>query len=119
MVFIAFLVLLESAERLLHPQEIKTDKLLLVSCLGLGVNLIGVFAFHDLHGHGEDDGHSHSHGDKKKKKEGNDHHDHSHSHGEKKEKREKKDAHSHKEKKENHNEGNSNLYGNLNFFFCF
>lgn len=50
LVFIAITVLLESAERFLHPQAIKTDNLFLVATLGLCVNLIGVFAFHDLHG---------------------------------------------------------------------
>ena len=75
-------------ERFFHPQEINTDKLLLVSCLGLVVNLIGVFAFHDLHGGGGDHGgHSHSHG-----------HGHGHSHG-----------HEHGEKKAK----NSNLYGKV------
>jgi cation diffusion facilitator family transporter len=87
LIFIAFAVLLESMERFFHPQEINTDKLLLVSTLGLVVNLIGVFAFHDLHGGGGDHGHSHSHG-------------HSHGHGAEHE--------GHQEKKAK----NSNLYGN-------
>eukprot|EP01114_Cavostelium_apophysatum_P015957 TRINITY_DN4457_c0_g1_i1.p1 TRINITY_DN4457_c0_g1~~TRINITY_DN4457_c0_g1_i1.p1 ORF type:complete len:694 (-),score=148.99 TRINITY_DN4457_c0_g1_i1:60-2141(-) len=90
LVFIGGLVLTESAERFYHPQEINTDNLLLVSCLGLGVNLIGVFAFHDLHDHGdhgddEDEGGGHSHG----------HGGHSHGH-----------SHGHKE-----GQSNANLYG--------
>lgn len=56
LMFIAFFVLMESIERFLEPQEIKTERLLLVSTLGLCVNLIGVFAFHShSHGHGGDD----------------------------------------------------------------
>ena len=88
LIFIAFAVLLESMERFFHPQEINTDKLLLVSSLGLLVNLIGVFAFHDLHGGGDHSGHSHSHGQS-----------HGHGHG-----------HGHEEEKEKKNH-NSNLYG--------
>jgi len=87
LVFIAFYILLESAERLYHPQEINTDKLLLVSCLGLVVNLVGVFAFHDLHDHSDHGGHSHSHGHS---------HGHGHGHGhEHKEKKKEKHGHSH------------------------
>jgi len=75
LMFIAITVLLESAERFFHPQEVITDKLLLVAVLGLCVNLIGVAAFHDLHGVGDDHGgHSHSHG-----------HAHGHDHGHEKE----------------------------------
>lgn len=80
LVFIALSVLLESVERMLHPEEMNTDKLLLVSVLGLLVNLVGVFAFHDLHAHGDDDdagedhgGHAHSHG-------GHSHGSHAHAH---------------------------------------
>lgn len=43
---------------------------MLVSCLGLGVNLVGLFAFHDLHDHGDEGEHGHSHG-----------HSHGHDHG--------------------------------------
>jgi len=82
LMFIAITVLLESAERFFHPQEVLTDKLLLVSFMGLCVNLVGVAAFHDLHGgSGDHGGHSHSHG-------------HGHDHG-----HEKEEAH------------NSNLFG--------
>lgn len=47
---------------------IETEGLLIVSVLGLGVNLIGLFFFHDHHDHGDHDNHGHSHG--------HDHHDH-------------------------------------------
>jgi len=82
LIFIGFLVLLEAMERFFHPQEINTDKLLLVSFLGLCVNLVGIFAFHDLHDHGDDDDHGHSHG-------------HSHGHESEKKKKEKKSKHEH------------------------
>jgi len=99
LIFVAFVVLLESFERLIHPQDVSTDKLLLVSVLGLLVNLVGIVAFHDLHGdHG---GHSHEHEHS---------HSHSHSHEEKhskhKEKKEKG-----KEKKKQKKWLNPNNYG--------
>ena len=70
LLFIGSFLLLESFQRLLSPPEIHSDKLLIVSVLGLLVNLVGVWAFHDLHSHGgDDDGHSHGHS-----------HSHAHSH---------------------------------------
>eukprot|EP01112_Ceratiomyxa_fruticulosa_P010296 TRINITY_DN2715_c0_g1_i1.p1 TRINITY_DN2715_c0_g1~~TRINITY_DN2715_c0_g1_i1.p1 ORF type:complete len:746 (-),score=131.24 TRINITY_DN2715_c0_g1_i1:99-2336(-) len=117
LVFIAFFVFMESIERFMEPPEINTDRLLLVSCLGFLVNIVGVVAFHGDHGHshgGDDHGHSHGGGEKKKKKEkhghshggdddhhshdhhGHDHehenHDHSHDHGHKEKKEKKKKA---------------------------
>eukprot|EP00042_Codosiga_hollandica_P049648 m.580900 g.580900 ORF g.580900 m.580900 type:complete len:362 (+) comp57932_c0_seq2:77-1162(+) len=65
LVFIAFFVFKEALERLLDPPHIHTHRLLLVSVLGLVVNLIGVFVFQ----HGGEHGHSHGGGD------------HGHSHG--------------------------------------
>ncbi len=63
LVFIAFNVFCESIERIYEPQRIETDGLLLVSSLGFGVNLIGLFFFHDHHDHHHHggDGHSHDH----------------------------------------------------------
>lgn len=53
LVFIAIYIVLESIVRLIHPVDIHTDNLLLVSFLGLLVNLIGIFFFHDVaHEHG-------------------------------------------------------------------
>lgn len=72
--FISFSIFAHSLVRIWYPPDVITDRLLLVSCIGLGVNLVGIFAFHDfdvleLIG-------------LKKKKEGHDHdHDHGHSHG--------------------------------------
>lgn len=57
LLFIAFYVMLESIERLVDPPEIEAKYLLLVSVVGLVVNIIGVIFFHDSHGH------SHSHGE--------------------------------------------------------
>jgi zinc transporter 5/7 len=96
LIFIAFAILLESVERYYHPQDINTDKLLLVSCLGLAVNLVGVVAFHDLHGGGGDHGHSHSHG-----------HSHGHDHG-----------HGHKEGKPEKKVVNENIFGLFTLLCC-
>lgn len=93
LVLIAVSVLKESVDRIWSPQEIKTEKLLLVSCMGLCVNLVGVFAFHDLHDHGYDEGgHSHSHGG-----------GHGHSHG--KEESSKNNNHNHSEHNHSHSNG--------------
>ena len=65
-------IVVEAVERLITPQEIQTDNLLLVAVLGFIVNILGIIAFD----HGGM-GHDHSHGD-------HDHghsHDHSHDHG--------------------------------------
>lgn len=89
-------IIAEALERINHPVELdKTSELLVVSILGLVVNLIGIFAFN--HGHGGDGhshghshgGHSHSHGHS---------HDHSHDHGH---------SHSHG----GHVHENENMYG--------
>ncbi|KAG7843241.1 hypothetical protein KL942_000337 [Ogataea angusta] len=57
---VVFGILNESFQRLFHPVDLrKTDELLIVSILGLVVNLVGIFAFN--HGHDGSHGHSHSH----------------------------------------------------------
>lgn len=48
LLFISIYILLESTERILHPQDIKSNHLILVSFLGLLVNLIGIFTLHDF-----------------------------------------------------------------------
>ena len=58
LVFIAFNVFCESIERIFEPQKIETEGLLLVSVAGLGVNMIGLFFFHDHHHAPTEDGHS-------------------------------------------------------------
>ena len=80
LIFIAFKVLCESVDRIYEPQMIEENGLLMVSVLGLVVNIIGLSCFHDLHHHdhgscGGDHGHSHEHHDH-----GHEHHDHSHEH---------------------------------------
>jgi hypothetical protein len=94
---ISIFIVLEAIARLLHPPEMNTDRLLLVSFMGLVVNLIGILAFnhghHHGHSHGHDHGHSHSHshgeehtsiqmnGVSHNHGHDHDHHHHDHSHG--------------------------------------
>ena len=60
LVLISISILIEAVERLMEPPEMTTDQLLLISTLGLAVNLVGIFAFN----HGHHHGHHHSHGPK-------------------------------------------------------
>ncbi|GAB5593763.1 hypothetical protein Unana1_08663 [Umbelopsis nana] len=74
LVLISISIISEAIQRLLDPPEMNTHRLLLVSFVGLLVNLVGIFAFNHghAHGHGHDHGHGHNH----------DHgHGHSHGHG--------------------------------------
>ncbi|KAJ3325553.1 hypothetical protein HDV06_003323 [Boothiomyces sp. JEL0866] len=83
LVFASGNIIWEAIERLYSPEKLNTDNLLVVSILGLLVNIVGIFAFdhggaigrkgHDC---GHDHGHDHSHHDHS-----HDHHGHSHSHG--------------------------------------
>ncbi len=68
-------IIYEAIERLFTGADVsRTTELLLVSTLGLFVNLVGIFAFHGLHDHGHDHGHGDSHVS-------HDHdHDHDHKH---------------------------------------
>ncbi|KAG2234626.1 hypothetical protein INT48_003434 [Thamnidium elegans] len=68
LVLISCSIVIEAVQRLVHPPEMSTDRLLLVSFVGLIVNLVGIFAFNHGHAHG---GHGHDHG----------HHGHDHGHG--------------------------------------
>jgi len=70
LLFISFFIFSEAIERLVEPPEVKHERLLVVSILGLLVNLVGIFVFQHGgdHGHshgGDDGGHGHSHGGKK------------------------------------------------------
>ncbi|GJJ11199.1 hypothetical protein Clacol_005431 [Clathrus columnatus] len=69
LLLISIFIIFEAIQRLLDPPEMSTNQLLLVSSLGLAVNLFGMFAMGGHHHHG---GHSHSHG-------GHSHGDHNHS----------------------------------------
>lgn len=74
LVLVGALIVLESFERILEPQEISTNSLLTVSIGGLLVNVVGLIFFHEEHhhAHGGSCSHSHSHSD---------HHQHSHACG--------------------------------------
>lgn len=71
LVLVGSLIVLESIERILDPQEISTNSLLVVSIGGLLVNVIGLVFFHEEHhhAHGGSGSCSHSHS-----------HSHTHSH---------------------------------------
>lgn len=58
-VFVALEITLESIERMMEPPSLSTDGLLLVSILGLVVNVIGLLCCHEAHDHGH---HDHGHG---------------------------------------------------------
>ena len=52
LIFIAIYIIFESIERFISPKDIHSEHLILVSFLGLLVNIIGLFMVHD---HGDDD----------------------------------------------------------------
>ncbi|KAI8638952.1 cation efflux family-domain-containing protein [Parasitella parasitica] len=81
LVLISCSIVIEAIQRLVHPPEMNTDRLLLVSFVGLIVNLVGIFAFNHGHAHGgHDHGHGHSHGHSHGHNHGHSHgHDHGHS----------------------------------------
>ncbi|KAL8229133.1 hypothetical protein R6Q57_014033 [Mikania cordata] len=87
LVLVGALIVLESLERILEPQEISTSSLLIVSIGGLAVNVVGLIFFHDEHHHAHGGGASclHSHGDHRSHdhvgpvhKIGHKHHEHHH-----------------------------------------
>ncbi|KAK8956312.1 Metal tolerance protein 8 [Platanthera guangdongensis] len=65
LVLVGALIVLESMERILDPQQISTNSLLTVSVGGLVVNVVGLVFFHEEHHHAHGGGgscsHSHSH----------------------------------------------------------
>lgn len=65
LVLVGALIVLESFERILDPQEISTNSLLTVSIGGLVVNMVGLVFFHEEHhhAHGGSGSCSHSHSD--------------------------------------------------------
>ncbi|QIW95889.1 hypothetical protein AMS68_001407 [Peltaster fructicola] len=72
-------IFLEAIQRFVEPQEVTQPKLILiVGCLGLASNLLGLLLFHD-HSHGPG-GHSHSHGDAVSNAEEGHSHEHNHDH---------------------------------------
>ncbi|EFH62022.1 hypothetical protein ARALYDRAFT_899269 [Arabidopsis lyrata subsp. lyrata] len=102
LVLVGALIVLESIERILDPQEISTNSLLVVSVGGLLVNIVGLIFFHEEHHHAHGgSGCTHSHSQHSYGHKHDDHkhegcnHDHSHNHehhsGHKLEKSEKKE----------------------------
>jgi len=79
LIFIAFHIFIESVERLLDPPEVKSEKIILVTIVGLILNLIGLCFFHE-HGHAESEGEASTKEKKKKKEKKNKSQHHSHSH---------------------------------------
>ncbi|KAL8577189.1 hypothetical protein ACOMHN_047957 [Nucella lapillus] len=85
LIVISVFVFTEALARLLHPPEVKTEKLLTISVLGLVVNLVGILAFQSSLSHGHSHGglsHGHSHGGHShSQSHGHSHRGHSQSHG--------------------------------------
>ncbi|CAL9222459.1 unnamed protein product [Arabidopsis halleri] len=112
LVLVGALIVLESIERILDPQEISTNSLLVVSVGGLLVNIVGLIFFHEEHHHahgGSGCTHSHSqhsHSHKHEEHLEHDHH-HQHSHSHKHEEHHEHDhhhQHSDSHKHEDHHE---------------
>lgn len=79
LLLISAFIVFEGIDRIIHPPEMhNTKQLLIVSTMGLCVNLFGMFAMggHHHHGHGHHHHHDHSHGHEH---DGH-HHHHHHSH---------------------------------------
>ncbi|KAF6143287.1 hypothetical protein GIB67_039070 [Kingdonia uniflora] len=85
LVLVGVLIVLESFERILDPQEISTNSLLVVSIGGLLVNVVGLIFFHEEHHHAHGGGgscsHSHSHSHQNENSHQHGHNEHSHQHG--------------------------------------
>ncbi|OCF31149.1 hypothetical protein I316_07116 [Kwoniella heveanensis BCC8398] len=66
LILISIFIIFEGIQRVLDPPEMETHQLLLVSGIGLAINLWGMYAtgghHHHGHSHGHDHGHGHSHG---------------------------------------------------------
>ena len=77
LMLISIEIIYEAIERLFTGADVsRTAELLVVSTLGLIVNLIGIYAFHGAHDHG----HGHSHGGHSHDHPHDHDHDHKHSH---------------------------------------
>ncbi|WVQ93508.1 hypothetical protein IAU59_000582 [Kwoniella sp. CBS 9459] len=68
LILISIFIIFEGIQRVLDPPEMETHQLLLVSGIGLAINLWGMYATGGHHHHGHSHGHDHDHG-------------HGHSHG--------------------------------------
>ncbi|KAI9464557.1 cation efflux protein, partial [Lactarius psammicola] len=84
LILISIFIIFEGIQRLLDPPEMNTNQLLLVSAVGLGINLFGMLAMggHAHHGHSHSHGHQHGHdhGHSHDHDHVHDAHDHTHSH---------------------------------------
>lgn len=117
LILISVEIMFEAFERIIEGRETKRlAELLIVSTLGLVVNLVGMSAFgHHHHGHDHGHSHGHSHGlpvGEKSSCNGHDHdhghsHDHDHDHGHD---HDEKHGHSHGA----HSHGHSHSHGNEN-----
>jgi zinc transporter 5/7 len=109
LVYIGCSILREAIHRILDPPHIHLDKLLVVSTIGLCVNLFGMFAFSHAHSHGgeqcgghsggggghADHGHSHSNRGSSHSDHGHSHSDHGHSHSDHGHSHSSKHSHAH------------------------
>ncbi|CDZ97656.1 zinc transporter 5 [Phaffia rhodozyma] len=61
LILISIFIVFEAIQRIAEPPEMNTSRLLLVSSIGLAINLFGMFATggHAHHGHSHGGGHSH------------------------------------------------------------
>ncbi|KAL9933315.1 hypothetical protein V8E36_008033 [Tilletia maclaganii] len=78
LILISVFIVFEAIQRIIEPPVMhNTMQLLIVSGMGLAVNLFGMFAMggHHHHHHGHSHGHGHDHGH------GHGHHHHGHDHG--------------------------------------
>jgi len=80
--FIAVYIVFESIERFIEPKDIDSENLILVSFLGLVVNIIGLVFAHDHrdheHDHNNEHCHEHEHLNENKEKHSHEHHHHEH-----------------------------------------
>ena len=115
--FIAVYIVFESIERFIEPKEIDSENLILVSFLGLVVNIIGLVFAHDHGDHDHDHGHDHSHHHSNEHCQDEKHH-HNESSEEKEKLKEEKHEHEHSHEKANkethshhhHEHKNENIY---------
>ena len=76
--FIAVYIVFESIERFIEPKDIDSENLILVSFLGLVVNIIGLVFAHDHDHHEHDHKHEKEHSNEDKHEHSHEHHHHEH-----------------------------------------
>jgi solute carrier family 30 (zinc transporter), member 5/7 len=96
-------IVYEAVERLCEGAELsRTTELLVVSSMGLGINIVGMMSFDHAHHHGHShSGHDHGHADL----------DHSHDHSSRSRSSSPSKAERPKKKKEAHSHGSENMHG--------